>query len=393
MTTQETDILLEEESRRTIERLIDEDPARAALSLRKNGALIATQIKYLQRARTKLPSYYRARCILPPLSFEQASSESTAETKRYAGRLCIDLTCGLGVDAFHFSHRFERVVAVERDEELARIARHNFALLGAHNIEVVCDEAERFVERFGGRADLIYVDPARRGEGNRRLLLLEECSPNILPLMPLLKKRAGRIVVKASPLFDVDEAFALLGEGIVVEAVSWGGECKELVIEVPGEETPAGAGTLRAVVAGKGTAEFPRTTAPADRPAPMPRDSYRSLLVPDVAFYKTRTAQRYLHGLGADMFSPTGYGFSDRAPEAFLGRIHPIEAILPYRPKTLKKELSARGIARLDILKKDFPLPAETIAKALGVKQGGTRQAAFTTIAGTQYAVLLEERG
>ena len=125
----------------------------------------------------------------------------------------------------------------------------------------------------------------------------------------------------------------------------------------------------------------------------MPRDSYRYLLVPDVAFYKTRTAQRYLHGLGADMFSPTGYGFSDRAPEAFLGRIHPIEAILPYRPKTLKKELSARGIARLDILKKDFPLPAETIAKALGVKQGGTRQAAFTTIAGTQYAVLLEERG
>ena len=34
MTTHETDILLEEESRRSIERLIDEDPARAALSLR-----------------------------------------------------------------------------------------------------------------------------------------------------------------------------------------------------------------------------------------------------------------------------------------------------------------------------------------------------------------------
>ena len=160
MTAQETDILLLDESRRLIERHIDEDPARVALRLPANGALIATQIKYLQRARTKLPSYYRARCILPPLSFEQASSERTAGTKRYGGKLCIDLTCGLGVDAFHFSHRFDRVVTVERDEELARIARHNFERLGADNIEVVCDEAERFIARFEGEADLIYVDAA-----------------------------------------------------------------------------------------------------------------------------------------------------------------------------------------------------------------------------------------
>jgi len=392
MTARETDILLLDESRRLIERHIDEDPARVALRLPANGALIATQIKYLQRARTKLPSYYRARCILPPLSFEQASSERTAETKRFAGNFCIDLTCGLGVDAFHFSRRFERVVTVERDEELARIARHNFERLGADNIEVVCDEAERFIGRFEGRADLIYVDPARRGEGNRKLLLLEECSPDIVPLMPLLRKRAHRVVVKASPLFDIDEAFSLLGEGIAVEAVSSGGECKELVIEIPGEGTPPGQSVLRAVVAGKGAVEFRREAV--SRPsAPTWRGSYRFLLVPDVAFYKTRTARRYLLDLGAEMFSPTGYGFSDRAPEAFLGRVHPIEAIVPYRPKALKKELAARGIGRLDILKKDFRPAAETVAKALGVKQGGTRRIAFTTIGGTQYAVLLEECG
>lgn len=392
MTAQETDILLLDESRRLIERHIDEDPARVALRLPANGALIATQIKYLQRARTKLPSYYRARCILPPLSFEQASSERTAETKRYGGKLCIDLTCGLGVDAFHFSHRFDRVVTVERDEELARIARHNFERLGADNIEVVCDEAERFIARFEGEADLIYVDPARRGEGNRKLLLFEECSPNIVPLMPLLRKRAQRVVVKASPLFDIDEAFSLLGEGIAVEAVSSGGECKELVIEIPGEGTPSGGSILRAVVAGKAAVEFRKETV-LNPPAPTWHRAYHFLLVPDVAFYKTRTARRYLHDLGADMFTPTGYGFTDRAPEAFLGHVHPIETIVPYRPKALKKELAARDIGRIDILKKDFRLPAETIAKALGVKQGGTRRIAFTTVDGTHYAVLLEERG
>ena len=155
---------------------------------------------------------------------------------------------------------------------------------------------------------------------------------------------------------------------------------------------PPGESILRATVAGQGSVEYRREVASC-HPSPSWRGSYRFLLVPDVAFYKTRTAQRYLHDLGAEMFSATGYGFSDHAPETFLGRIHPIEAIVPYRPKALKKELSSRGIGRLDILKKDFRIPAETIAKTLGVKQGGTRRIAFTTVGGTHYAVLLEECG
>ena len=111
-------------------------PGRVALSLREHGALIATQIKYLQRARVKLPSYYAALCILPPLSFEQSSSEETASVKRYSGDTCLDLTCGLGVDAFYLSKRFRQVIAVERNAELSEIARINFRLLGVQNIRV-----------------------------------------------------------------------------------------------------------------------------------------------------------------------------------------------------------------------------------------------------------------
>ena len=67
MTEQELDILAQDSSRELIERHIGEDPARAALRLGPHAALLSTQIKYLQRAKTKLPSYHRARCIIPPL--------------------------------------------------------------------------------------------------------------------------------------------------------------------------------------------------------------------------------------------------------------------------------------------------------------------------------------
>lgn len=162
MTHEEVDWLLREESRQTVLKYLDERPERLALRLGGGGALLATQLKYLQRARTKLPSYYRARCILPPLAFEQASSEAVAAEKRYGGALCIDLTCGLGVDSAHFSKSFDRVIAVERDPVTARVAAVNFSLLGISNIEVVNDSAEHFIESFPGTADLVYMR-IRRG--------------------------------------------------------------------------------------------------------------------------------------------------------------------------------------------------------------------------------------
>lgn len=260
MTHEEVDWLLREESRQTVLKYLDERPERLALRLGGGGALLATQLKYLQRARTKLPSYYRARCILPPLAFEQASSEAVAAEKRYGGALCIDLTCGLGVDSAHFSKSFDRVIAVERDPVTARVAAVNFSLLGISNIEVVNDSAEHFIESFPGTADLVYADPARRGEGNRKVFRFEECSPDIVSLLPAIREKTRRVVVKASPLFDIDEAFRLFGDRITVDIVSRQGECKEVLIDVP-SAPDAPAGSVRAVAAGCGSLVFGRGTA------------------------------------------------------------------------------------------------------------------------------------
>ena len=96
MTREELDILLLPEVRDAVDRHAGEDPLRIALDRRIPRAReVATQVKYLGRARTKLPSLWAARCIIPPRAFEQSSSEECAAAKRISSGSVLDLTCGL----------------------------------------------------------------------------------------------------------------------------------------------------------------------------------------------------------------------------------------------------------------------------------------------------------
>lgn len=450
MTASDLAILLDEKVCREIERFIDSDPTRAALSAASHGSQIATQVKYLQRARTKLPSYYQARCILPPLAFEQASSEETAALKTFNGNLCVDLTCGLGVDAFYLSHRFKRVITLERDPLLAEIARINFRRLGATNIEVHNLAAEEFLQdstpylSTSSEIDLIYVDPARRGERGEKLFRLESCSPNVIQLLPSMRALTHRIVIKASPLFDAEEAFRLFGPASTVEIVSLHDECKEVLLMPADDATRPGEGWIRTTAAGKGTLSFRRETVGSGHKAryllsiptekelsqddPSPSEdrsqeqpettptgstlmdtpsnpvinfrpnlpeaifttSPRYLLIPDVSLYHAHLIESYAQALGIDHTSPTGYCFAHQLPSEFLGKAYPIRHILPYQPKKLKSWFKTEGITRCNLLKKDFPWTSAQIASALGIREGGTHYAAFTRFNKEPYAIILD---
>ncbi|MDR2912149.1 MAG: SAM-dependent methyltransferase [Alistipes sp.] len=353
------DILLGDEFGRSVEENLGRDPMSIALDRRlPHAAAVASQVKYLRRAERKLPSYYSARCVLPPVAFEQSSSEETAARKNYSGGLAIDLTCGLGVDSFWLSKRFERVIAVERDEFLAAVARENFRRLGALNIQVIRASAEEFLLDGGraiGRADLVYADPDRRSASGKKMVRMEDCSPDIVTLLPDIQRVASRLVVKLSPLFDVDEVFRIFGRSggwgggflgggdcqttVCVEVVSLGGECKEIIADVvmgACAEVGAGAGVgggaegsdaraearIRAVAIGLGEVEYARgddSQASENRAAVASQrtlaqeftpDEYRYLIVPDVALQKARVARRYLLERGVWIDSDNGYGFS-----------------------------------------------------------------------------------
>ena len=380
ITAEEFELLRTEELRRAVAAARGRDPLDVALDRTvPHARLVATQVKYLARAERKLPTYAAAQCILPPRAFEQASSEATAAHKAIEGDTVLDLTCGLGVDSLYLSRRFRRVVALERDPLLARITADNLSRMGVANIEVVNSSAEEFLGREGLHFNWVYADPDRRSAEGRKQVRLEACSPDIVALRPAIDRIAPRLCLKNSPLFDVDEALRLF-PGSRVEVVSSGDECKEVVVYADGSGPLVTATAL-------GTGSFsarPGAAAP-EAPAFDPV-RYHWLVVPDVALQKARLARLHLAGK-ADCWSDLGFGFAEEEPHGIIGRVLPVERIEPYDPKRLKRELKGRG---LELLKRDFPLPAEELMRRLGTHSGAGLRMAFTKIGNDFWAIRLK---
>lgn len=367
---------------RAIAENIGRDPLVVALDGRvPHAALVATQVKYLARATAKLPSYAAARCILPPLAFEQASSEECAAHKRIGGGAVLDLTCGLGVDASALARHFGRVVALERDPVLAAVTRDNMIRMGVRNVEVVCASAEKYLTATTETFDWIYADPDRRSATGRKLVRLEECSPDITALMPAIRRVSGHLCLKNSPLFDVDAAFAIFGD-CEVEVVSLSGECKEIVVYADGRDA-----RITATALGQGRFSGLRTeidNSPCT--GGFEAEKYRWLVIPDVALQKARVACAALRG-GVDVWSNDGYGFAEEEPHGTIGRVLAVERIEAYDPKALRREM--RG-ARAELLKRDFPFSTAQIAAQIGIREGGTQRLAFTKIGNDFWTIRLK---
>ena len=195
-----------------------------------------------QKVARKLPAWASVDGleITSALSLEQCSSSATARYKALvagqvaaaarSGQLAtiLDLTGGLGVDSWALSQVAERVVYFERSEELAAAAARNFQRLGAGNIDVRCETVTPQTEL--PEADLIYADPARRDAAGRKVFLLEDCTPDILTLLPMLLRKATAVLVKLSPMADLAMLAERFGPALrEIHVVECDGEVKELL--------------------------------------------------------------------------------------------------------------------------------------------------------------------
>lgn len=383
MTREELSTLLQPEVRQAIEENIERDPLQVALDRGiVHAREVASQVKYLQRARTKLPRLYEARAIIPQRAFEQSSSEECAAAKRMRGSRLLDLTCGLGMDAVAMAERFERVVAVERDEVLADVVRENLHRMGVENVEVVTASAEEYVSSCEEHFDWVYADPDRRTAEGKRVVRLEDCSPDMVALYPALGRITERVAIKNSPLFDVEEAFRLFGD-CTVEVLSLAGECKEVNIYIDGR-----GARIVAEAVGRERVEYAREEV-VDSPCEgeFEAEEYRYLIVPDVALQKARLVQHALRGM-ADVWSNNSFGFARENVEGILGRVEEIEKIEKFDPKALKRELRGVGV---DILVREFPMSVDQVRQRTGMRSGAQRRIALTRIKGQAYTIFLKQ--
>ncbi len=240
---------------------LNDDTARLMLDRAKwpetDIRLAVNCIESRKKLRGKVSEWYDEPQLVFPakLSAEQCSSSATAAYKAaFAAKVAAvsghegaswriaDLTGGLGVDSWFFSKAAEEVLYCEMKPELCEAAEYNFKILGAGNIRVrncmivpsACAGSagatpEAVLSEFA--PDIVYIDPARRGEGGRKVFLIEECVPDVLALRDEIFVRSRHILLKLSPMADISMAASRLGSTCrEIHIVSCSGECKELLI-------------------------------------------------------------------------------------------------------------------------------------------------------------------
>ena len=209
-------------------------------------SLIADQISGRRKAKLKLPSWYQTKNIIypPSVNLEQCSSEATAKfkveiVKQNPGdsfNKAVDLTGGFGVDSFFLGSAFKEVHYVEPDENLVEITRHNHKTLQAPDIQHPVSSiqhhhttAEQFLNTTSNHFDLVYIDPSRRSKGNQKIFRLADCVPDITLLQDVIFEKTETLLVKASPMLDLQQGIKELKHVAKVFVVAVDNECKEVL--------------------------------------------------------------------------------------------------------------------------------------------------------------------
>ena len=357
-----------------------EDTARLALSRARYAAevedldLALHTLECRARLKNKLPEWYALPGLHYPsrLSAEQCSS---SETARYKASIATgsshiaDLTGGLGVDSWAFAQVAREVLYNEMQPGLAVAAEHKFRELGIGNIKVQNQEVKpgNLKELLGGfRPDLLYLDPARRAADGRKVFRLEDCRPDVLQLLPELLEVSARILVKLSPMADIDLVCKQLGCVKEVHVVAAEKECKELLLLL--ERGYAGKPALTLFESGyvMQVGEAP----PAVYAARVEPGQF--LFEPGKALLKAGAFTlpcRY----GLQKLSPHTHLYVSEGPEESLkpfGKWFIIKEVLPFDKRSFR-DLGKR-YPRAEVTARDLPMSSEELRARTGCRSGGT---------------------
>lgn len=195
---------------------------------------LAQQIQGKKIAQKKFPYLAHNTIIYPPkINLEQTSSQSTAEYKRNIinGKTIADVTGGFGIDSIFFSQKFEQVYHFELNENLQKISTLNFKKLGLNIISKNGNGIENILD-FNDKLDVIFIDPSRRDKTKNKVFLLEDLTPNILEILPALKAKASTLLIKLSPLIDIQYLVKTIPNISEIHLVALKNELKEVLIKL-----------------------------------------------------------------------------------------------------------------------------------------------------------------
>ena len=351
-------------------------------------SLALRQIEARQLLRKKVPSWSENEELLFPahLSIEQCSSEAAAKYKAglLEGQSFADLTGGLGIDTFFISQHFQQADYVERQAELCDLARHNFAVLNT-DVKVWNETAEAYLSHCEPK-DCIFIDPARRDEYGRKTVSIADCTPDVAALQDLLLEKAGKVMIKLSPMLDVSKALEELRHVREVHVVAVANECKELdvVLERGCQEESqfvcvnllTGQPELRFTMEeerncmGK-LADGVSKYLYEPNPALMKAGCYKMLTTRYDVFKLHKNSNLYT---------------SEQLISDFPGRIFEVVGWAPFNKKVKQTLLS--DVEKASIAVRNFPLSVAELRKALKLADGDETYLFATTLKGEKKVVI-----
>ena len=358
------------------------------------------QVEGRQRTHDKLPTFAQIEDWWYPvrLSCEQCSSEATARYKaaiiRQLGKkqdILIDLTGGYGVDTYFLSEQTAQAHYVERNEELCRIAQHNFQIANKP-IHVHNTSAEDFLAQYSMAGSVssdvkkevvVYLDPARRDAHGGKVFRIEDCEPNIIKILPSIRAISNTILIKFSPMLDITSALQSLGNEWDVHVVALHNEVKEIIFVT-------GNNRIHAVnILHEGNDQFSFTRSEEKSALCTMADSMCEYIYePNAAIIRAGAfrlvAERFqLHKLDHNTHLYT----ADQLTENFPGRVWKVIA----QPIKNQRDIAALGIQRAAILTRNYPLTPEELRKKFKVQESDSHFLIGARIA-TKPTLILAER-
>ena len=129
--------------------------------------------------------------LISPNSFFQVNYEQMqklyGKAKEYAEldktKIVFDLYCGVGSISLFMADSCKKVVGVEIVDAAIQNAKQNAVVNGIDNAEFFCGDCGEVVDKLindGYNADVVIVDPPRKGCGEKTLSLINQISPKTL---------------------------------------------------------------------------------------------------------------------------------------------------------------------------------------------------------------------
>lgn len=385
-----------------VESHISDDPKTLWLKYGKDREAEIIQVECRRRFGKKLAAtLLRApRWVFPSvLAGEQSTSDRLAAFHASLVPECglvVDLTAGLGIDALHCAGIADRVVAIEKDPHRAACLAHNAREAGAENVEVVEADCRDWLESYGGKhIDMAFIDPARRDADGGRVFALSDCEPDVIAMLPLLRAKCDRVLVKMSPMLDISSVLESLPCCVRIFALGTPTECKELLALLDFAHAPAPTDdiAIEAVTIGPDTTHTFRCTRSeelvADAVYGVPRAG-DTVCEPYPAVMKAGAVRMVAQRYSLQKVAPNTHVYFESSPAAaFPGEQRRVVEVLPWASKVLKRFRSK--YPRIQVAARNFGMSAEALRKKLDVADGGNlRLLAVTDISGERHLIVLE---